>query len=274
MDDETYKKYTLQARRGIRGEAFFESLVCNYCIPHHIGGSKDIGIDYICEWVYGDKPTGVLFAVQVKTFRVRMNKRPRFVKIEQKNGLCEYRIVNSKLQIKQKTINYWKVLGIPTYLFVIVEKPGRNTDEKLDCYYKRFTEFITNENAQSEFDHYKQFYKANIRNSFIAFKNHDVGTRGFARDLYIDHVHWSYYKGVITCLDPRTIGLRQFSADYIFVDMLKTYKDKIIPTFYKTRRNLEYLGYIDEKNSSDPDIPKLIDDVELGSSDGGPSPQP
>jgi hypothetical protein len=211
MDDETYKKYTLQARRGIRGEAFFESLVCNYCIPHHIVGSKDIGIDYICEWVYGDKPTGILFAVQIKTFRVRMNKRPWFVKIEQKNGLREYRIDNSNLQIKQKTINYWKVLGIPTYLFVIVEKPGRNANEKLDCYYKRFTEFITNENTQSEFDPSKQFYKANIRNSFIAFENHDGGTRGFARDLYIDHVHWSYYKGVITCLDPRAIGLKQFS---------------------------------------------------------------
>jgi hypothetical protein len=56
--------------------------------------------------------------------------------------------------------------------------------------------------------------------------------------------------------------------------MLKSYKDIIIPTFYKTRRNLESLGYINEKNSGDNDIYKLIDDAELGTSDVGPPPQP
>ena len=46
MSEEEYKKYTLQARRGIKGEAFFEALISDYCIPHQIVGPKDIGIDY------------------------------------------------------------------------------------------------------------------------------------------------------------------------------------------------------------------------------------
>jgi hypothetical protein len=67
MTDRGYKKYTAQAKAGIKGEAFFEALVSDYSLPHHIVGLKDVGIDYICEWVYGDKPTGLLYAVQVKT---------------------------------------------------------------------------------------------------------------------------------------------------------------------------------------------------------------
>jgi hypothetical protein len=30
-------------------------------------GSKDLGIEYIGEWVYGNRPTGILYAVQVRT---------------------------------------------------------------------------------------------------------------------------------------------------------------------------------------------------------------
>lgn len=63
MGNNQYKKYTAQAKAGIKGEAFFEALISDYSLPHHIVGSKDLGIDYICEWVYGDKPTGILYAV-------------------------------------------------------------------------------------------------------------------------------------------------------------------------------------------------------------------
>jgi len=68
MASDDYKKYTIQAKRGIKGEAFFELLVSDYSLPHQVVGPKDIGIDYFCEWVYGDRPTGILYAVQVKTF--------------------------------------------------------------------------------------------------------------------------------------------------------------------------------------------------------------
>jgi hypothetical protein len=122
MNDDATKKYTVSARTGIRGEAFFESLICNYCLPHHIVGHKDLGIDYICEWVHDDRPTGVLFSVQVKTFHEKSGK-PKFVRTEnERNGLDEYEIRNPNLNICQKTIHYWKGLGMPAYLFAIVAK--------------------------------------------------------------------------------------------------------------------------------------------------------
>lgn len=55
-------KYRAQAKAATKGEAFFQALVSDYSIPHHIMGQKDIGIDYICEWVYGDQPSGILYA--------------------------------------------------------------------------------------------------------------------------------------------------------------------------------------------------------------------
>lgn len=74
MIDYDYKKYTAQAKAAIKGEAFFEALISDYSVPHHIVGPKDIGIDYIWEWVYGDRPTGILYAVQVKTLSAQYVK--------------------------------------------------------------------------------------------------------------------------------------------------------------------------------------------------------
>jgi len=99
MDEAQHKKYTVQARTGIKGEAFFEALIADYSLPHHIAGSKDIGIDYICEWVYGDKPAGILYAVQVKTFSEKI-ATPQVIGVESRlNDLGEYRIANSNLTI-------------------------------------------------------------------------------------------------------------------------------------------------------------------------------
>jgi hypothetical protein len=47
--NSSYKHYKPEAKIGIKGESFFETLISEYCIPHHITGPKDIGIDYICE---------------------------------------------------------------------------------------------------------------------------------------------------------------------------------------------------------------------------------
>ena len=134
MDKGSFKKYTIQARRGIRGEAFFESLICNNSIPHHIVGSKDLGIDYLCEWVHNDKPTGVLFAVQVKTFS-GITTKPKYVGIEEGyNYLEKYEIHNSHLNIDDKTLQYWQSFGLPVYLFVVVQSTAQGT-EQLNCYY-------------------------------------------------------------------------------------------------------------------------------------------
>lgn len=68
------KSYTNQAKKWIKGEAFFESLISEYAIPHKIIMPKDLGVDFICEWVHGEKPTGVLFLAQVKTISGKATK--------------------------------------------------------------------------------------------------------------------------------------------------------------------------------------------------------
>jgi hypothetical protein len=103
MNECDHKKYTAQAKAGIKGEAFFETLVSDYCIPHHIVGPKDVGIDYICEWVYGDRPTGILFAVQVKTLSAHGVRLEPIGPNKRFNELIGYRITNTHLTIDERT---------------------------------------------------------------------------------------------------------------------------------------------------------------------------
>jgi len=56
-------KYLKSKQIGNKGEAFFESLISEYAIAHKIDSSKDVGLDFLCEWVYGEKPTQLLFGV-------------------------------------------------------------------------------------------------------------------------------------------------------------------------------------------------------------------
>jgi len=92
-EEEDYKHFTEKAKRGIKGESFFESLIVEYSIPIQVAGLKDVGIDYICQWVVDDEPTEVLFAAQVKTFSSK-TATPEHVGKDQNNGLEEYRIRN------------------------------------------------------------------------------------------------------------------------------------------------------------------------------------
>ncbi|MDP8242103.1 MAG: DUF4365 domain-containing protein [Candidatus Celaenobacter antarcticus] len=241
MIENDYKKFTLQARRGIKGETFFESLICDYSIPHHVVGLKDLGIDYFCEWVYGDKPSGILYAVQVKTFSEETAK-PQFIRIaEGYNYLNEFEIHNSNLKIERKTLQYWQGLGIPVYLFAVVQSNIDKGKEQLNCFYKRFTPIITGDTLLKDYAYYDKFYKVNYEDSFIAFKT--PGAYGFARDLFIDYVRWCYYKGSISYPNPRTLGLLQFPEDSVFTDLLKTYKERVCTAYDKTKVYLTQLGY-------------------------------
>ena len=62
MTVSEYKKYTEILARGSKGEAFFESLIVDYAIPHRIARQNDLGVDFLCEWIHGDRPTGILFS--------------------------------------------------------------------------------------------------------------------------------------------------------------------------------------------------------------------
>jgi hypothetical protein len=238
MGDSGYKKFTAQAKAAIKGEAFFESLVSNYSLPHHIVGSKDLGIDYICEWVYGDRPTGILYAVQVKT-RSQQN-----VELEDLgphlgfNELHRYKIKTGKLEINDSTLEYWRGLGMPVYLFVIIYAELNRQGGRLDCFYKRFTPLLTSTKGKEP----EYFYKVNDGTTFLAFADRDNGRYGFARDLFIDLMRCSYSKGSISYISPRTIGLRQFpEEDAVFEDLFEEYREDVCRTYAKTRCLLERL---------------------------------
>jgi len=125
-------KYLKSKQIGNKGEAFFESLISEYAIAHKIDSSKDVGLDFLCEWVYGERPTQLLFGVQVKT---RNNKKIDFVKEKSSlNLLGEYK---SNFTIKKDTLDYWKGFDFPVFLFVI-NIEGKN----INCFYKRYTPIL------------------------------------------------------------------------------------------------------------------------------------
>jgi hypothetical protein len=238
MDEHGYKKYTVQARTGIKGEAYFEALLADYSVPHQIVGPKDLGIDYICEWVHGDAPTGVLFAAEVKTFAHNVSP-PKAVGVDKRlNGLETFEIKNSNLIVTDRSLQYWRGLGMPVYLFAIVNSGETDTqDATLDCYYRRFTAVLTSDKKQE----YQPFYKANRGAHFIAFAREEQRAQGFARDLFIDFMRWSYYKGTIAYLNPRMLGLNQFpqADDAVFTDILAEYKGRVWDTYTKTKGAIE-----------------------------------
>ena len=238
-EEEDYKHFTEKAKRGIKGESFFESLIAEYSIPIQVAGLKDVGIDYICQWVVDDKPTEVLFAAQVKTFSSK-TATPEHVGKDQNNGLEEYRIrkpnfSNSKFK---KNLAYWRTLGMPIYLFAIYD-----AGPKLTCYYKRFSRHLTV--RDSEIDFQTEFYKVSDDNAFLAFADSERKCGGFARDLFIDYIRWIYSKGLLTYPNPRRIGLEQFpegvDKSIVFVDILKPYLSEIRKAYSHTETLLKHL---------------------------------
>jgi len=219
-----YKQFTENAKRGIRGEAFFESLLCEHAITHQVTGPKDVGIDYFCEWTHGDRPTGVLFAVQVKTTTEAEPELLATDPDDDLNGLERYRLRRRDpvKDINEATRDYWRGLSLPVYLFVIVDR-----NKQLDCYYRRMTRELT----KGGIDDGKGsgYFKVNEDASFRAFASEQRG--GFARDLFIDYVRVAYSRGHIVPLDAARLGLAGFPKNAVFADVLPEYKDTIIRTF-------------------------------------------
>jgi hypothetical protein len=244
MNSSDYKHYTLRARIGIKGESFFETLISEYCIPHHITGPKDIGIDYICEWVHNEKPSGILFAVQVKTSAKKAVQIIPDNTGNALNNLCQYEIKDIDFKITKADLCYWKGLGIPFYLFVMIEQENSDRTKKLDCYYKRFTPILTRELARNKSINFKkEFYQVNKGSSFIAFSDKEKRKGGFARDLFIDHVRCCYHKGTIALFNPRLMGLEEFPPKAVYEDLFDSYKNQICSVYEETKRFLKSIGY-------------------------------
>ena len=232
MTDYSYKKYTKNAQIGIRGESFLESIISQYCLPHRVSGSKDIGVDLICEWVHGEKPTGVLFAIQVKT-TADQTITPASHGISELNKLEQFKISNSNFTIDENTLAYLEGLGIPTYLFTILIRENDGAEE-INVYYKRFTPIITANSTQTK----EYYYKANHGDKFLAYGPDDNKQYGFARDLFIDYMRWNYHRGSIAYLNPKDIGLDQFPEDGVFIDLFSEYGDEILSTYTRTTKYL------------------------------------
>ena len=246
MTDNEYKHFTAQAKAGIKGESFFESLVSECSLPHHIVGSKDLGIDYICEWVYGDRPSGILYAVQVKTFS-QHNVKINDLGHDCRNQLLRHSIKHNRLKINAKTQRYWRGLGMPVYLFVIVYSKSQGHIGRLDCYYQRFAPILTTNATEEQ----AYFYKVNDGTTFLAFADQKTKTGGFARDLFIDLMRCSYSKGSISYISPRIIGLEQFpDEDAVFSELFGEYREIIRITYDKTIKFLEHSGVTDSGGSS------------------------
>jgi hypothetical protein len=199
-----YKHYTEAARRGIKGEAFFESLVVDCAIPHRIARQNDLGVDFLCEWTHGDRPTGILFAAQVKAATTATVKASQ-VGTSQLNVLEEYTLARA-VRADERTINYWKGLGLPSYLFYVIEQ----LDGHLDCYYKRYTPILDGHPDSIDETGSERFYKVNDGQRFCAFADRENEVGGFARDLIIDYVRLSYSKEQIVQLIPSHLGFWPF----------------------------------------------------------------
>lgn len=206
MADGDYKKYTEDARRGIKGESFFETLIVENAIPHRIARQNDLGIDFLCEWINGDCPSGILFLAQIKTTTIETVK-PKQSGIH-KNGLTSYTLSGAK-KIDDRTLNYWKGLGLPAFLFLIIEDRSNGVSD-LKCYCKRCTPLLDGHSSSDDRCGTKSFYLVNEKTTFLAFSDLENETGGFARDLIIDYARLSYSKGHVVPLTPKQLGFWPF----------------------------------------------------------------
>ncbi|HKI30470.1 MAG TPA: DUF4365 domain-containing protein [Gemmataceae bacterium] len=244
MADDNYKRYTESARRGIKGEAFFESLIVDNAIPHRIARQNDLGIDFLCEWTYGDRPRGILFSAQVKaTTSDRVKCEPAGK--SELNGLAKYTLTGAD-KVDERTINYWKGLGLPAFLFIVIEDT-LNSASRLNCYHKRYTPLLADCASADDKNGTTSFYQVNNEATFLAFADPEKEIGGFARDLIIDYATLSYSKGHVVQLTPSQLGFWPFpnkanpDAARYFGELIGWHRKKIKETCNWTTELLDRL---------------------------------
>jgi len=218
-------------RIGNMGEAYLEFIMSKYCFMHKIVGYKDMGIDYLCEWLNGNAPSRILFGIQVKT-----TERDDY-KIDPKGGSSELsglEIFSIKplpfKKIELKTVEYWKGFNIPLYLFVV-----KKDDDEFNCYYSRLTPILhKNKSVDELWEKIKNadFYKASEKSNFKLITKRNGRDGGFARDLFIDSVRCAYQNGSTYYKDAKEFGLNKWPEnDAVYIDLLTEketeYKDKL-----------------------------------------------
>uniref|UniRef100_UPI0013001A7F DUF4365 domain-containing protein n=1 Tax=Cyanothece sp. BG0011 TaxID=2082950 RepID=UPI0013001A7F len=95
-------KRTNSQKIGINAADFFCSVFSKFCNVIPVPQDRDLGIDFICEVMEGEYPTGKLFNIQCKgTEEVKIKKNSMIV------------------PIKVTTLNYWLIQSNPTFLIVV-----------------------------------------------------------------------------------------------------------------------------------------------------------
>jgi hypothetical protein len=86
-------------------------------------------------------------------------------------------------RVEERTFNYWKGLGLPAFLFCVVENLA---DGRLDCYNKRYTPLLDGFPDSDDEIGSKAFYQVSSGTSFLAYADRQSEIGGFARDLIVD----------------------------------------------------------------------------------------
>jgi hypothetical protein len=225
-----FKKYAETARRGIKGEAFFESLIVDFAIPHRIARQNDLGVDFLCEWTHGDRPTGILFSAQIKSTTSQSVSCHR-IGTSRLNCLEEFELRGAD-GIDDRTLSYWRGLGLPAYLFYVIESESDGSRTQT-CYHKRYTPVLDGKGDASDRTGSHRFYKVSQGSQFHAFANNDRMLWGFARDLIIDYARLAYSKGYLVPLIPSELGFWPFphrsapEATKYFDELVGWHRDKI-----------------------------------------------
>lgn len=224
---------------GNMGEAFVESVLSEYAIVHKIDGSKDVGLDMLCEWVKREKPTQLLFGIQVKTTRKMLKTK---VKTNGANFLDGYK---KHISVGKATLEYWSGFDFPVFVFLVTVAEN----ETKILYYKRYTSILHEKQEPKK----EPFYLALKDDKFQAYVPGTTTwpkTGGFCRDLFFDSLRCQHSKGLLSGVDPRNLGLEGWTKDALYKGVYDQYKDKILMTLkeYKKYENLLTKNYTNKSS--------------------------
>jgi len=253
MDDSSkvLPKVPISFRIGNRGEAFLEFIMSKHCLMHKIAGYKDIGLDFLCEWLVEGSPTRIIFGVQVKTSDIKEIELVSLGKNVRFNELEKFKFKKApSWKIEEKTINYWLGFEIPVYLFFVI----RN-GTSFECYYQRLTPRLHLNDKSTVIKRVKAYkdeelYKVNDGNSeFIAYIPRQDKDGGFARDLFIDSIRCSYFNGSVGYRDSKEFGLKGWGDGLIYPDILDSNNCPYMDNVEKSLMSLKNLGLIEIKSN-------------------------
>lgn len=248
-------------RTGNRGESFLEFIMSKHCLMNKVVGHRDVGVDYICEWLNGDTPSRILFGIQVKTTEREdvevidkgINRRL--------NELEKVELKPPPFDIEEKTFEYWKGLNIPLYLFLVKKESDENI---FNTYYTRLTPVLHRKDGSvtNKINEIKNgvFFKANEGSEFRAVVSKDKMDGGFVRDLFIDSVRCSYQSGSVSYRDPKESEIN-WPSDALFPTVLGEKETDYVARVKKGLQLLEKNGLIKVEPDFEERIKQLKDSL-------------